>query len=529
MSRIPLLPAPKELELVSVAPDPRGLVLHLRTSRTQVACPECGQSTSRVHSRYARTLTDLPWQGSTVQISLQTRRFFCRTSDCRRRIFAERLPGTAARYARRTRRLATAFDAIALALGGEAGARLSGRLSMEVSPDTLLRRLHTGGAEFEQPTPRCLGVDDWAWRKGRRYGTILCDLERGRVVDLLPDRSAEALEAWLHAHPGVEVISRDRAGVYAEGARRGAPDALQVADRWHLRKNLTEALQKLCQAKHTLLRDAALQLVPDPEVPKTSPPTTALSPVELHSRQSREQRLAQYTQLMRLLKAGYSHREAAAHLGISKRTVTRWVAAGAFPERSAYPRQPSILDPYRAYLQNRIGEGVTSMTQLLHEIQAQGYPGSQTRLWTYLQKVCPAQEPRPSLPTPPSTFTPQRCAWLLSTAEEQRTAGERAFLRALRARWSECEAVEAHAQEFVRIFHDQDAAALEPWLEAASAGPLARFARGLKSDLAAVRAAITEPWSNGPTEGHINRLKTLKRQMYGRAGLPLLRARMLAA
>ena len=223
------------LECLKVA-GPGQLLMLLRTVRSDAACPGCGTFSARVHSRYLRRLSDLPWEGLPVRVQLRTRRFFCVRPGCSRTIFAERLPFTVARYARRTCRLSRAYSVLAMALGGEAGARLAIDLGIRTSGDSLLRHLRRNARSLATTSPRVLGIDDWAWRKGHRYGTILCDLERGAVVDLLPDRDAESVQNWLRAHPGAEVISRDRASAYAEAARKAAPKAVQVADRREIRE-----------------------------------------------------------------------------------------------------------------------------------------------------------------------------------------------------------------------------------------------------------------------------------------------------
>jgi transposase len=235
-----LLPPDERLTFKTLVIDEPHLILVAAMMSPESICPDCRQPTDRIHSSYLRTLADLPWATTPIELRLTVRRFFCHTCTCARQTFTERLPTVAPLYARTTTRLATAQAHTGLSLGGAAGARYLTHQGSAVSRNTLLRRVRTLALP-EGPEPQVVGIDDWSWRKGHRYGTIVVDLERGCPIDLLEDRAAETVAAWLQSHPAVEVVARDRAEAYGAGIRQGAPDATQVADRFHLLKNLASA------------------------------------------------------------------------------------------------------------------------------------------------------------------------------------------------------------------------------------------------------------------------------------------------
>jgi transposase len=531
----PLLPDTAELRLDQILSEPPLITVMVATVRPTACCPACQQPSTRVHSHYVRSLADLPWSGATVRLRLHTRRFFCSSPTCSRRIFTERLPNTAARYARRTIRLNEALQSVGLALGGEAGARLAVRLGMAVSGDTLLRRIRQFTVA-DEPTPRVLGVDDWAWKRGHRYGTILVDLERQRVVDLLPDRQAKTLASWLQQHVGVEVISRDRAGAYADGARRGAPQARQVADRWHLLANLSESLREWLE-RHRSFLPPAMPPTPTRQPEAAVPVGSALPKQKGENRwqhlaeQRRAHRLARYRHVRQLREQGHSERAIARQLRISRKVVRRFLAAPACPERAARPPRVTLLTPFHEYLRRRWTEGCRNAAQLLREISQQGYRGKRSIVNHLIAKWRRTENPPPVslladhlLGTP----SPRWAVFLLLRPAEKRTNEQQSFIDRL-VRLDEVGPVAELARQFVQIIRERQSEELDGWIERAknSAAPeLRRFAAGLKRDEAAVRAALEEPWSNGPVEGQVHRLKLIKRQMYGRGKLDLLRARL---
>lgn len=526
--------------------------LHLAATTTgrKASCPLCHHSSTRVRSHYVRTIADLPCGGAMVTIHLQTRRFVCPVRGCRRLIFTERLPALVAPSARRTLRTHTHVQRAGFDLGGEAGARHAVAEGVSVSARTVLRLVRAAPLPALAPV-RVLGVDDWARRKGRTYGTILVNLETHEVIDLLPDRTAETLAAWLHAHPGVEIISRDRAGAYAEGARRGAPAATQVADRFHILKNLGDVVEGVVRRNRGAVRAADKASGPVQDAPSSPPAPPSLLPasvparpptrVEREREDRRAWRHARYEEVMALHRQGVSQREIAQALRIGRHAVRCYIRAGAFPERARPTPRATILAPYAAYLQARWDAGYQNADQLWREIQARGFTGSARTVRYYLARwrACPgtpgpkgtAPLPTP-IPAPPArrVRSPHQAAWLLFRSPDDLDADDRAYLDRLLPLCPDLRCLYTLVHDFERLIRTRDQAALDPWLwEAEHSGlpEVEGFAQGLRRDRAAVDAALTLPWSQGQTEGQVNRLKVLKRGMYGRAGFDLLRQRVL--
>ena len=513
-----------------------GLVVDLSIIASCAKCPLCEQIANRVHSRYRRTLADLPCSGSAVRLEVQARKFFCDNARCQRRIFTEPLPELATRWARRTLRLQDALRWIGLVVGGEAGARLSQELHLKTSPDTLLRAVKRDTVRAVT-TPRVLGVDDFALRRGRTYGTLLVDLERHCRVDLLPDRRADTFAAWLKAHPGVEIISRDRSEAYADGARQGAPDAIQVADRWHLLKNLSGALERLLIREHRAVREAAqsrsrhsqIEPVATQEMPLNEVP---LNRKALEQADRRQRRLLRYEQVTDAYKQGLTIRSIGCRLGLSGKTVRRYLAASSFPERTARAPRFTQLQPFHHILRERWKQGCHNAAQLWREIHTQGYGGSQTMVKDYVRTLrCKESVLERYVPTE-SVPSARTAVWLLLRDDERLESQQRQFVVRLMESSSTICAARKLARWFFALVRERRAAELETWIAAVEGSGIAdlkNFAKGLLRDKDAVVAGTSLEWSNGQTEGQVNRLKLIKRQMYGRASFALLRARVLAA
>lgn len=550
MSAALLPPDTDLLQLDGVSLEADAICLVLSTVQATPCCPACNQPARRVHSGYVRSPADLPCGGVPLRLELHARRFHCDATHCPRRIFTERLPGVLQPYARCTLRLAEALGAVAHALGGKAGARLADRLGMSTSRDTLLRRLQET-APTEMVVPRALGVDDWAKRKGQEYGTILVDLERRCVIDLLPDRRAETLAEWLKEHPGVEIIARDRGGAYAEGARAGAPDALQVADRFHLLQNLAAALEGAFTREQQALQEAArlpaaghAQAAPDLPASETPPergaPSKPPTCAERESAARRERRKTLFETVRRLYAEGYSVRAIAQQLGKSRHTIKKYVLADAFPEPKRRQRGPGQLAPFRAYLEQRWHEGGHNATQLWRELQAQGFGGAcsavRQLLAPWRAKLPPEERQttgkKPKERAETRAPAPRAVVWWLLGTKAKLTAEQTAFLERLKEQCPPVAIAQSLALEFFAMARRREPAGLEGWIErAAQSGieELKQFGAGLRRDWEAVVAGLTLEWSSGPVEGQVNRLKMIKRQMFGRAGLPVLRARIVTA
>ena len=515
-----LLPPQAPLHIETMAMTECGMTLDVAVTTSQALCPTCTQPSTHVHSHYWRTLADLPWATTPVQLHLRVRRFWCATPHCARQTFTERVPQVAACSARATTRLTAIQTATGLALGGAAGARHLARQGLPGSRNTLLRRVR-GFPTSEAPPPRAVGLDDWAKRKGHTYGTIVVDLDRHCPVDLLEDRTAETVAAWLQAHPEVTVVARDRAEAYASGVIQGAPEAVQVADRWHLVKNLREAGEaelRQCPTLPWCPSPAPEEALPTGTPPYVSPPdhtprypnTPTGRRAEAARQARRTQRLAQYEQACRLREQGLSPAVIARQVGVSMRTLCRWHAAKAFPERKRRTGETSCLDPYTSMLHQQWEAGCRNASHLWRALRAQGFPGSYAVVYRYVTALRSGRPLRPSGPErppvspgspPPLSLTARQLSYLLVRRPEKRTPDERAHVAQLQQHDATIAQIATLTETFARMLRKRTSSELQTWIETvltSSLPDLKRFATGLQQD-AAVRAAFELPYSNGQT------------------------------
>jgi transposase len=569
MERSPFLPLPEGMVIGQVEVTQTQLTVEVISTQPYARCPTCGSLSDHVHCQYQRTVHDVPCGGRNVVLRLLVRKFACWTATCPRKVFAERFPDFVRPWARVSNRLLEELKALGLSASAEVSERLAPRLGMQVKAPTLLGYLRAMPSPADTPV-RVLGIDDFAIRRGDSYGTILVNLETGHPLDRLPDRTAEAVFPWLERHQEIDVVSRDRASAYADAVKRALPHATQVADRYHLIQNLRERLQRFLDRKRTWLpevEDIPLKVVstrdpglggslhdqPQEQGQPELPPALMGQEIELASliyaerkkKISRDKRYVRYEHVLALHQAGRGQRAIARELRMSRRTVQRYLSAESFPERAPgsgiRPRGKSKLDPYLTYLRERWSAGEHSGSRLFDEIKERGYPGSESLLRHVLgdwraelppkRRQGPPRKPRLSPQPKKRRLSSRGAAFLMIlppsnlTKVQQRQVEQMTLNEDLRT-------VYLLSQEFVTLLKERQGEALDSWLKRAKAchvTELTSFVNGIRRDYAAVRAACSLPWSNGTTEGQVNRLKFLKRQMFGRAHLDLLRVKVLHA
>lgn len=541
-------------------------------------CPLCSKLANHIHSRYTRTIADLPWGTFIVRLRLRVRKFFCRVSNCPRRIFAEQLPELVAPHARRTVRQGEIVRVVGLAVGARAGSRLAKRLQLLVSPSTMLRLVRCVPPS-NYPTPRVLGVDDFARRKGTTYGTILVDLEKRRPIELLPSRSGDALAVWLREHPGIEIITRDRSTEYTRGITKGAPQAIQVADRFHVLGNLRDALERVLDRNRAKLGSVNLPKEIRGSISQTSTPNpipggaSVLHDVLLHQPEeyTSTEKIAQhvgrlrkrhlYEQVHQLHAQGVTIKRIAQQLQICRMTVYRYLRLDSEPSQRQLQPRHSMIDPYIPYLHQRWNSGETGCQnggQLWKELRALGYPGSRKMLTVWVSQqlkkdtilssstpekdqeqmeahLSPSTTPvtvdKPVLqPEPGPAPSSRRLAWFLVRDPSSLNTKEQTVLAQVKELCQEASTAYNLVHNFHRIVKGRLAHELDTWLKAATDSgiqAMQNFAVGIEKDKAAIEAALSMEWSNGQVEGQVNRIKLRKRQLYGRANFDLLRLYVL--
>jgi transposase len=537
---------PKELAIVDIAIIDEVLTISAVSTQMSPCCPLCGTQASRVHSSYSRKITDVPCGGQRVRLLVQVRKFFCDGTPCARKIFVERLTPFVAPWARVTARLYQIVQAVGLATSGMLGARLAERLVIEVSWMTILRRIMAHPTTPVEQVSQ-IGVDDFSFRRGRKFGTIIVDLQTHQVLDVLADRTTDTSAAWMAAHPELDIVSRDRGGDYAAAARKAAPQATQSADRFHIMKNLTEAVELTLARCRAEIRKGAFDALPEDAkqaIEEVRLPTEFVSienwkpapdPCTERERLSRQaERQDRYEQVQALRAQGLGNAEIARRVGVTTRTLENWRKNG-FPQAGRRRKRSSIFDPYARYVLSRWEQGCTNGLQIYQEIKEQGYTGTEKTVYRFLVPLRKKQQiiQKAVVPHAPlQDFSAHDAVWLFVRDPTKLDEKEQAALMAICQASETAQITYQLVQEFRHMLHHREGAKLDDWLEKVKASQireLQSFVTGVERDKAAVVAGLTLSHNNGLAEGHVNKLKLIKRMGYGRAGFPLLRQRVLHA
>ena len=517
------------MDLDSIEVHEQTVIVYLHATSPTAACSQCGTAGSRVHSRYERTIADLAFGGRNLVLRLLVRKWICPEASCSRHIFAECFPELVQRYARMTDRLIKALQAVGAITNGADAAQIASSFGVHTTAKTIIRRV------LQLPLPsegsvHKVGIDEWAWKKGHRYGTILVDLEKRRVVQLLADRSVETSKAWLRKHPEIDLVSRDRGKIFREAATEGAPQAKQAVDRFHLQKNFAEALEKFFRKQERALKKATQRSTGKT---RSAEETAVPEKVARERRARHRQRVSIHKRIWKLYRQGCHKEQIAQLVGVSSRRVYRALEQETPPPPRRRSRSSSIVDPYLSYLTSRWNQGCHNVTRLYEEIVAQGYTGTQRtlqmRLRPFRQKVArPVSKQTVIWDKPPS---PRGVALMMVRPEQRRTREQTVYLEQLIQSNEPVAVVFKLAQDFGRLLRKREGQVrLEQWKDSVRTSGIAEliaFVDGLADDGEAVANGCTLTWSNGMTEGFVNKVKWIKRSSYGQAGFPLLQRRVL--
>ncbi|MCT4644563.1 MAG: ISL3 family transposase [Carboxylicivirga sp.] len=511
------------------------ITFHASITSKKAKCPVCNRYSYSVHDRYTRTITDLPVFQYSTEIILGVRKFKCQNAICQRKVFTERhddiLP-----YARRTLRVDKLLSEIAIEMTSGAGSKLSDKLNVKVSRATITRLAY----RLQPPEPRKLtvvGVDDWAFRKGVNYGTVLVDMETSKPIDLLPTREGEDLEAWLEKNPGIEIITRDRASSYSSAIDSASPGTLQVADRFHLLMNLSEALdtyfKSVAPKINKLVKAKTMELCQEAELPESKNITGTSSVLPRF-----DSRLPVFEKVKELQSQNIPKKRIARELGISRNTVRLYFTMDELVPKS-HSRRTNI-ENFRSYITDRISKAGYLMKDIVADIRQMGYSGGNSQAYLYIRQL---KGTTGNMALSQSEINLQNIPYIkpLSTRRLAKYIGknmnrienhdERDYMQMLLKYMPLLRQVRKLVRKFKKMIR-KGTGDIEEWIQTVKDSKqklpgLTSFARGMAMDIDAVKNAIQLKWSNGPVEGHVNRIKSIKRQMYGRANFELLKRKVL--
>lgn len=528
-----LLPDTLQVKDCSVSLVEGQLTIEASSCQSASICPSCGCLGQRRHSRYIRIFCDLPTSGYSVKVLMLSGKYFCDNPDCTQKVFTERFTKEIYPYHRRFNRCAELLRSLALELGGNKGSAISRLANLPVSPSTILRIIKRQDLHVAQITSGIIGIDDWAFKKGKTYGTIIVDLYQNKVVDLLPDRECATICQWLRDHQEVAVISRDRGGPYSKGGREGAPQAIQVADRFHLLMNLGEATKKMFQSMGKELTksfalynlsNAGTNILPastiidlkEQEVATTHPSATNAS-LELQLR---------FNKVKDLKGQGYTIRAISRSVGITRATIRKYIRMDFLPKKKG--SRSTNFDAYHAFLLQESNAG--KLYKDLHtDIVKLGFNGGYTQFCNNMNTLLKSNKMTPASHKSDLIIMKTWSAGTLSAMLQKDpgvlTTEDKKFMEQLCNKYPVVKETAQQVKQFKKLFQDKQEGSLQKWLDTIAESPsgIKTFAKGIKSDFQAVNNAVISPYSNGQVEGQVNRLKNIKRRMYGRAGFELLR------
>lgn len=526
-----ILPETKFLRVEKIVAINDQIEIHMKSCKDYSICPSCHRPSYRVHSDYQRKPRDLPWINTPVSLHLSVHRFFCDTSNCKYKIFTERFPDLISPYGRNTDRLINTLRVISFANGGEEGSKVLKSLGIKISADTLIRIIRKSPEFITNETPNAVGIDDWSFKKGSKYGTIIVDNETGKPVELLPDREVKTVENWLKLHPGIEYITRDRARYYKNAIDNGSPNTIQIADRWHLIKNLIESVQRLLIRKNNILLTTARTISLEETKPQIQKP---LIIDEIKSKSEREtifrrkRRVERFDIVKGLSAQGLTISEIEKEIKIDRKTIMKYLTIEQLPEII----RPSKLGKFKPYLEKRWIEGCHNCLVLWQEICSQGFRGSYGAVKYFIK---PRRRRKHKAANFVSTSSkdyiksPKESAFIILKEDKDLRESDKNFRNKLFQLYPDISRISEIVKDFKTVFKNKD---IKGFFECVgkmmkSEKEIGSFANGLKTDWEAVKAAVCLDWSNGKTEGNVNRLKLIKRKMYGRANFDLLRLRVL--
>lgn len=505
-----LLPKISNFELERLELVENRLNLIAKTAQLSSVCPLCNTISLKAHSSYTRKLSDLPWAGLEVKVILKVHKFFCQNDNCGRKIFSQRFDGLSP-YSRRTERQTFQLLAVGIAAGGNRGAKLSLKLGMPISTSTILRLLNAQTVPNHE-TPRVLGVDDWAIRKGQNYGTILVDLEKQKPIDLLVGRDTEVLQKWLEEHPGVEIISRDRASAYSEAANNAAPDAIQIADRWHLLKNLKDAIKRMLNKHNQASRKVAIEIAEQESICNGScsnsakkehkePRTREKAANVVEKKPAPSKYELNFKAVKKLQKEGISKRAISRQLGVNRQTVSKYFEYDEYPKKIIPSGPESKAHKYGEYLKKRWEEGKHNYHELWREITKLGFDGAFISVYRYMVKKFPTAKNKDGKTKPAiKVYSARRLSYLLCRDKDKLKPKEDKYLQLLFNHCPEAKTANSLALRYRDILVNQNADLLDKWIEdAIDSGKevLQNFAKNLMTDYDAIKNACTLEWSNG--------------------------------